>query len=229
MNFTQFGGGTGAPKKFSDNFTRGDTIAGLGNNWLGYSQPLLQASPGHYSASRILGNKARFFLAGAGGGTPGGTGYVPNIIWPGLFGKDQFAEIVVSAINVTVASLEIGAMVAFQGDAYAGTAVAYSVFYANSLTSANFVVWGGQNFQTALYTLQNAITVALGDRIRLSVHFATAANTVTVSRNGASVFSSVDSNASRPGIAGVPGMYVGVANAAGSTCDVGSFSCGAGL
>jgi hypothetical protein len=228
MDFRTVGGGTGAPKTLTDTFTRADTTAGLGNGWVGNGNSQLAASPGHYTAGRILSNKARFFLAGTGGGTPPGSAYVNPQIFPGLNGKNQFCEMIVSAINITVASLEIGPMVAFNGDPFNGTAVAYSVFYANSLTSANFVVWGGQAFNSATYTLQNNITVAIGDRIRLSVQFASAANTVIVSRNGTVVFSAVDNNASRPGIIGIPGMYVGVANAGGSTCDVSSFICGAG-
>ena len=228
MDFRTVGGGTGAPKTLTDTFTRADTTAGLGNGWYGAGNTEFAASPGHYSAARILSNKARFFLGGPGGGTPPGTAYVNPQIFPGLNGKNQFCEMIVSAINITVASLEIGPMVAYNGDPFNGTGTCYSVFYANSLTSANFVVWGGQDFQTAVYTLQNNITVAIGDRIRLSVQFASAANTVIVSRNGVAVFTSVDNNASRPGIIGIPGIYVGVANAAGSTCDVSSFSCGAG-
>jgi hypothetical protein len=228
MDYQSFGGG-GAPTNFSDTFVRSDTAAGLGNNWLGLSQPLNAASPGHWSQSRILSNKARFFLNGAGGGTPSGTAYIPPNIWSGLNGQAQFAQIVVSAINITVASLEIGAAVAIQGDPYAGTAICYSCFYANSATSMNFVLWGGAGLITPVYTLQNNITVALGDTIRLGVQFGVASNFVQILRNGVSVFSATDSNASRPGAAGVPGMFVSVANAPTSTCDVSSFSCGLGL
>lgn len=221
-------GGAPATTSFADTFTRADTTGGLGNNWVGLGNDQLAVSPGHYSAARILSNHARFFLAGSGGGTPAGEAYIPLPVAGNLLGKNQFCQFVVSAINITVASLEIGGCLAMQGDPLNGTATCYSAFYANSTTSMNFVVWGGSNFQTAIYTLQNNITVALGDTIRMNVSFAAGANTVNILRNGANVFNAVDNNASRPGIAGCPGLYVGVANAAGSTCDVASFSCGLG-
>lgn len=227
MDFQIFGGG-GPVTSFSDNFTRADTTAGLGNNWLGLSNDLFAASPGHYNAPRILSNRARFTLGGAGGGTPTGAAYCPVPAVSGIYGKSQFCQFVIPNVAITVAAILCGGMVACQGDAYAGTQLAYAAFYSNSQTSMNVDVMGGQDMRTEQYLLSGGITVALGDTIRMSCIFGSASNLVTVSRNGAQVAQVTDNNAARPGIAGFPAMYIALANAGGSLCEYSSFSCGLG-
>jgi hypothetical protein len=195
--------------------------AALGANWfVGYEDP---TQGGVVLPSTCARTASGFQMKNnTGGGSQVNISFIPVVIGA-LLGKTQFAQMTFIS-NIT-------------NFPSAGPGVGMTADSLTAISNGYFFNCEPPNtYQILRCSITHGIVAtgiggvaAPGDVLRISVQFASAANTIIVSINGAVVNTTVDNNALRAPVgSGLPGFFFSGASAGGSIT-MAQFSCGAGL
>lgn len=204
-------GGGGGCTLFTDTLLRTAT-ANLGAAWApGFSDP---SQVGFFSVSGgfFCNNTVGLTCKNNTGGGASCSMPVVATLLCGCSGLTQFSEANVSA-SAGVASFAAGPCVAIQGDSITGTANGY---FLEINQSGNFNIRVANVGQRLVDN--NTGSWSVGSVLRLSIQFGASANTLIVTKNGATLKTVTDNDATRPLAAngGLPGLYFKGASPANS-------------
>lgn len=216
-------GGAGNAKVFTDNFQRANAND-WGGNWM---QRFSGSSDGSaYSAFKIVGNAGRGYQINAGAGD--GDAFPVPLMWiPNKGGQfSQFCEGTTSATSVASGGFNLHVCTPL---AWANIGLFFFGIYCN-VNGTHFLNRYQQNPAANLSApstqavLVNLGAWSLGDLLRIEAVFNSGTGfwTLTAKKNGVQTGTFSDNNS---GIAGMPSLHCGMANAGGTT-DLSHFSAG---